>query len=97
MNTAELKANVRRQDAWMRGLDILLFVVIYSLVEILILALVVYQFLSLLFTTTTNKKFEKLGADLSRYVYQIMRYITFNTEKRPYPFAEFPDAKSVDD
>lgn len=97
INTEELKDNVRRQDTWLRGLNILLFIVIYSVVEIVLLGIVVYQFLSLLFTTTTNRKFEKLSADLSRYVYEILRYITFNMEKRPYPFADFPDGKSLVD
>lgn len=95
INTEDLKDNVRRQDTWLRGLNILLFLVVYSVVELLILGIVVYQFLSVLFTATTNRKLEKLGADLSRYVYEIFRYLTFNTERRPYPFADFPDTKAV--
>jgi len=39
-----------------------------------------------LFTGETNKLLEKFGQSLAAYTYQIIRYLTFNTEERPFPF-----------
>jgi len=52
---------------------------------------VVLQFFWLLFSGHTNKKLEHLGQALATYTYQIIRYLTYNTEERPYPFdADWP-------
>jgi hypothetical protein len=44
------------------------------------------QIFWVLFTGETNKPLEKFGQSLATYNYQIIRYLTFNTEKRPFPF-----------
>ena len=37
----------------------------------------------------------QLGDSLSKYVAEILQYVTFNTDKRPFPFAEFPKSDLV--
>jgi hypothetical protein len=50
------------------------------------------QFFSVLFTAETNKPLVTFGQSLATYTYQIVRYLTFNTEQRPFPFdLEWPD------
>jgi len=45
-----------------------------------------------LFTAETNKALEQLGQSLATYTYQIVRYLTYNTEERPFPFdLDWPD------
>ena len=34
---------------------------------------------------------QRLGKNLSAYVYQIFQFQTFNSETRPFPFADWPD------
>ena len=53
--------------------------------------LVVLQFLFVLLTTETNKELRNLGSGLSTYVYQCLRFLTFNSEDKPYPFSDWPD------
>ncbi|TDJ69501.1 MAG: DUF4389 domain-containing protein [Proteobacteria bacterium] len=50
----------------------------------------------LLFTGETNEKLRHLGHNLAAYIYQAIRYLTFATEERPFPFdAEFPTEPPV--
>lgn len=86
-----MKDRLTRSEIWMRGLYMLLFVLVYSLAELVIAALVVVQFVIVLFTGRGNENLVRLGNNLSMYVYQIFRFQTFNSEDRPYPFGPWPD------
>lgn len=88
----ELKTNLRKKSTWMRGLYMLLFAVFYSIAEVVIGAVVIFQFLFALFTGKTNARLVLFGRSLSIYVYQVMLYLTFNSEEQPYPFGEWPQA-----
>lgn len=81
---------------WMRALYMLLFAVIYNIVEIVILFVAVFQFVSVLAAGGRNRRVLELGQDLSRYVYEIFLFLTFNSERLPFPFDEWPRAGSRD-
>ncbi len=85
-----LKDHVREGKTWMRALYMLLFAIIYSVAEVVIGFVVLLQFLTLLFTGASNERLLKLGQSLSTYVYQIMLFLTFNTETHPYPYGAWP-------
>ncbi len=86
----ELKAHLKERKTWLRGLYMLLFVVFYSVAEIVISAVVLFQFLMALFTGRTNERLVKLGQSLASYVYQILQFLTFNSDYQPYPFGAWP-------
>ena len=44
------------------------------------------QFFWVLFTGETNQKLQEFGKSLATYTNQIILYLTFNTEERPFPF-----------
>ena len=77
---------------WKRGLFMLLFALIYQLAVALILFAVVFQFAHVLATTARNQRVLELGQGLAAYVYQILRFLTFNTERLPFPFSRWPHA-----
>jgi len=86
----ELKDNLRKRQTWLRGLYMLLFIVIFHIAEFVIGAVVLLQFLFTLVTGQTNARLLRLGQSLSEYVYQILRFLSFNTEDMPYPFSDWP-------
>jgi hypothetical protein len=86
-----LKDRLTSRDLWMRALFMILFVIAYSIAEILITVTVIVQFLIILFTGSANELLIRFGNNLSTYVYQIIRFETFNTEERPFPFMDWPD------
>jgi len=88
-----LKNNLKQQAIWIRGLYMLMFSLCYSIAEFVLIAVVIVQFLLKLFTGNSNPRLLKLGQSLATYIYQIIQFLTFNSEYLPYPFAEWPDGK----
>lgn len=86
----EIKQNIRESKTWLRGLYMLLFIVFYSVAEVIIFAVIAFQFLLTLFTGQTNDRLVKLGQSLSTYQYQILIFLTFNSNQHPYPFGAWP-------
>jgi cellulose synthase/poly-beta-1,6-N-acetylglucosamine synthase-like glycosyltransferase len=88
--TNEIKANLKQQTIWLRGLYMLMFALFYSVAEFVLFAVVVFQFLFILFTGKNNPRLLRLGQSLATYIYQILQFLTFNSDFQPYPFAEWP-------
>jgi hypothetical protein len=76
----DLKQNLKAHKTWMRGLYIVIFTIFYGIAEIVLFAVVLFQFLLNLFTGKANQRLLKLGQSLSSYIYQICLYITFNSD-----------------
>jgi len=93
----ELKTNLRKRQTWLRGLYMLLFIVIFHVAEFVVGAVVLLQFLFTLFTGDTNTRLLNFGQSLSHYVYQILRFLTFNSEAMPFPFADWPTSDADDE
>ncbi len=88
--TSDVKENVKSQSTWIRGLYMLLYLVFYTIAEVVLFAVVAFQFLMQLFTGRTNERLRKLGQGLSTYIYQILQFVNFNSEYHPYPFGAWP-------
>jgi hypothetical protein len=86
----DVKENLKSQSTWKRGLYMLLYAIFYTLAEIVLFAVIIFQFLLKLFTGETNERLRKLGQGLSTYIYQILQYMNFNSEYQPYPFGAWP-------
>jgi hypothetical protein len=93
----ELKENLGKKQTWMRGLYMVLFAVIFSITEVVIGAVVILQFVFTLVTGQTNARLLQFGCSLSLYVYQVMRFQTFNQEELPFPFSDWPSADAKDE
>jgi hypothetical protein len=91
----ELKQKVTNKPTWTRGLYILLFIFIYSIAELVMYAVVIFQFLFSLFTGGRNEQLLVLGRNLSTFIYEVLLYITYNTDDKPYPFGPWPGASAV--
>ncbi len=79
------------KSTWIRILFVALFWVIFHVTQLVVLAVAIGQCLFSLFTGGPNAQLQKLGHDLSRFVQEILAYVTFNSDKRPFPFNDFPN------
>lgn len=86
----EVKHNFLQPKTWMRALHMLLFAIIYTVSEVVITAVVIIQFIMVLFTGKGNQRLLQLGQSLTTFIYQILQFLTFNSEVMPYPFGEWP-------
>lgn len=85
-----IKDNFTQQSSWMRGLYMLLLTLFYSVAEVVLFAVAVVQFFFNLFTGQPNPRLLKLGQGIATYVYQIVQYLTFNSDYLSYPFGAWP-------
>jgi uncharacterized protein DUF4389 len=86
----DIKENAKNIDVWTRGLFILVFAVIFYFLFILIWLVVIFQFVMKLITTELNQQLLDFSDALNQYVSQILLYITFRSEERPFPFSPWP-------
>lgn len=97
MGDSELKKNFLSWPVWQRGLFMLLFALIYSVAEVVIAAVVIFQFIGMLILARTNEQLLRLGQSLSTYIYEILLFLTFKSETKPYPFDKWPKGPPVAD
>ena len=90
----DLKTNLTAKTTWTRGLYMLLFVIVFNIAEILIAAVVIFQFISTLISGKNNNRLLKFGRSLSTFVYQVLQYVTYNSEEKPYPFGPWPSGRT---
>jgi hypothetical protein len=87
---ADLKTNLTNGSTWLRGLLIILYVIIYSVAEIVLGVVVVLQFGSQLITGAPMTRLLDFARGLNAYVYQILQFITYRSEVRPFPVGPWP-------
>jgi hypothetical protein len=77
---------VKRRSTWLRLLFMIVMWVLFQVAEFVAGVVIVIQFLWVLFTGKSNAGLVEFGQSLSTYAYQVLAYLTFNTEQRPFPF-----------
>jgi len=80
-----------KRSIWWRALYMVLFTIFYSVAEVVLVAVVLFQFIALLVFKNPNARLLTFGQSLSTYVYQILSFLTFNSEIHPYPFSRWPE------
>ena len=86
-----LEEHLKSRSTWLRLLFMLVMVVLYAVSRIIVTVVIVLLFLHVLFTGETNERLKVFGRSLAVWTYQVIGYLTFNTEIRPFPFdAEWP-------
>ena len=89
----EAGATREQQGIWIRGLFMLLFVVIYGVAEAVVVAVAVVQFGSIVLSDERNARLEQFGASLSEFIGDVIRFWTFVSEEKPFPFSEWPKGR----
>ena len=83
---SDFEKNVKSRSTWLRLLFMAVFLIIYAVSRPVVFVVVVIQFFWILFTSEANKGLLEFGQSLATYTYQIVRYLTFNSEEKPFPF-----------
>ena len=83
---APIEEHLKSRSTWLRLLFMIVMTLLYGISRLVVSAVIIIQFFHVLFTGQTNPQLRRLGQSLATYTYQIMLYLTFNTEVRPFPF-----------
>ncbi len=87
----DMSKNVKSETQWLRGLFMLLYFVVYEIAEMVVIFVAVLQFLFSIVTGNNNQNLRRFGSSLGKYAREIVDYITYNNESKPFPFAEWPE------
>ena len=90
----DLKTRLLSAEHWLRFLFMALFVIIAFAASYVVLLLIIVQFVFALFSGNSDEKLRVFGASLSKYLFQILSFLTYNSEQKPYPFADWPEVDS---
>jgi len=86
----ELKQRLTAGTTWMRGLYIVIFAVIFGVTEVVLWAVVVFQFLLALFRGEANARLLTFCLSLAAFIYQMVAFMTFSSDEKPFPFGPWP-------
>ena len=86
----EVKEHLKSRSTWLRLAFMALFAAIFYVAVIVLFAVALLQFLSALFTGERNERLTEFGENHGRFIYQIVRFLTFNTDEMPFPFSDWP-------
>ncbi|MDH5324121.1 MAG: DUF4389 domain-containing protein [Gammaproteobacteria bacterium] len=89
----DIKENIGQSGTWGRAVFMVLFGLIYSVAEVVLLIVVVLQFGFVLLSAEKNERLLVFGEELSRFVYQVFLFLTYNREDKPFPFDEWPKSE----
>lgn len=90
MNNEELKSNLLSSRHWLRLVFMLLFAALLQVAGIIMWVLVILQFVFSLITGQDNANLRSFGHSLSTFIYQTLKFLTYNSEEKPFPFADWP-------
>ncbi len=76
---------------WTRALFMVICCALVSIASFVGTFVVILGFLWVLLTGEVNRQLQQVGQSLASYIYEIVRYLTFNSEERPFPLGgEWP-------
>jgi hypothetical protein len=91
MDNEQLKSNLTSSKHWMRLLFMLLFAAILYVASVVMWILVAIQFLFSLITGEDNNSLRRFGHSLSTYIYDVLKFLCYSSEEKPFPFSDWPD------
>lgn len=83
------------KDDLIRGLYLILFLVLSRVVSICVALIAVFQLVCSLVLRKPNENAKRFGNDLSIYLAEIVQFLSYNTDNKPWPFSSWPKAGPV--
>ena len=87
---SDMKQSIESDAFWIKTVFIIMFSVIYRILDLVVLFLVVVQWGFTLVTGQKNPALGQFSDSLATYIAQIVRYVTGNDEAKPFPFTDWP-------
>jgi Domain of unknown function (DUF4389) len=90
-----IEENLKSGTTWLRCLFMLISSVLFSVALFAGTVIVILGFFWVLITGEVKQQIKETGQSLATYLYGIARYLTFNTEEKPFPLGgEWPSGAS---
>ena len=90
----QLKENVTSGALWLRLLYMVFFAVCLQVARMVMWAVVGLQFFFALITGKDNGKLREFGLSLSTFIFDALKFLTYNSDEKPFPFSDWPIAEA---
>jgi len=94
-NQEQVKKNLQNTNQWIRILYMVLFWIVLYFSVMVTGVLIFIQVLFALITGSDNKNLREFSAALTKYINQILLFLTYNDERKPFPFASWGDVEEL--
>jgi hypothetical protein len=90
MDNEVIKENLKKEDTWLRGFYMLIFFFALNIAETIMIACILFQFVSTILTGNRNENIEDFTGRLVQYITGLFNYLGYHSEDKPFPFGEYP-------
>ncbi len=87
----EVETNERERPGLSRALYTLLYLMIGRFISMVLFIIAITQYIYSWLTGEPNEKILHFTEDLAEYSKQLVSYVGFNTDEKPWPMSEWPD------
>lgn len=87
----EIETNGREKLGIARALYILLYLIIGRFISMVLFVIAITQYIYYWLTGEPNEKILHFTEGLSEYAKQLVSYVGFNTDEKPWPFGDWPE------
>lgn len=87
----EIETNERERPGLARALYILLYLIIIRLISMVLFVIAITQYIYSWLTGEPNDKILYFTEGLAEYSKQLVSYVGFNTDEKPWPVGDWPD------
>ena len=86
--------NLRKPAAWIRIVFMVAFaVVLYLIIAPVILVVIMAQILFVFIAGSPNSNLRDFSIALVEYIFQILKFLIYATDNKPFPFSNFPSVQ----
>jgi len=82
--------NIRVKEKWIRGIIMMFFIIVKHIITGLFWAIALFQFVNNLLFNESNNKLLIFSHRMNVYLFQIVNYLTYNSNVKPFPFSNWP-------
>lgn len=96
-NLDNIIGNLKQGSAWVRVILMITFaVVLYVIIPAIVLVLMLTQTCFVFITGDSNDNLRVLGTALSKYIFEVLQFLSYASDNRPFPFSAFPSVENDD-
>jgi hypothetical protein len=96
MDQDQVKQNILSGHQWLRMLFMLGYILASWVLVLVLLAVVLVQTLIVLIVGETNHNLRRFGIVCGVFMHQIIHFLVYGSDDKPFPFSDFPDMDRID-
>lgn len=87
----EIETTKRGKPGVSRGLYTILYLLVGRFISMVLFVIAITQYIYFWLTGEPNEKILVFTKDLGEYMKQLVSYVGFNTDEKPWPIGDWPD------